>query len=486
MTMADKTWLLLVDDSAAYSQMIQSMLQLEGQYGVDWASNLDQMRRKLAEKSYAALLLDNHLPDGTGLGALPGLVTKPEMPPIILITGEGDEKIASEAIKLGAYDYIRKGEPELIDLMHIVDRAIRMHAELQRKVEAEEKLRYHALLLDQLSDGIIVLNHDESISYWNEGAEDLFGLSAELTLGKNIRDVLPHSSAFHAYLDTHLTDEDSHVIEMRKADEQVVYVSINSAGVGFPENCPPGRVFVFRDITPYRLLQEELRSAQMRLMESARVASVAELASSMAHHIHNPLTTVLGEAQILARSIEPDSPAYQSACAIEEAGWRASKVIKNLMDITTEIDTERNCYDLTPTILGAVELSRSSLEQNHIKLSLGLASGLPQVCIREWDLIDLWFHLIQMAVECASGTLQPWISVDAYLRDNDIAVKIRCSGIFPEEKEVKKAGDPAGWSGFAVVESICRKYERALSVGRDLVEENAIVIQFNIGKAQKN
>jgi len=479
---SEKIWLLLVEDSAAYSQMIQSMLQFEGKYGVDWVANLDQMRRKLEEKSYAALLLDNHLPDGTGLGALPDLVSRPNIPPIILITGEGDEKIASEAIKLGAYDYIRKGEPELIDLTHIVDRVIRMHAELQRKAEAEEKLRYHALLLDQLSDGIIVLNHDESISFWNEGAEELFGLSSGAVLGNKIMEVLQDNSAFQNFLESHLTEEESQVIEIKNVDGQVVHVSINSAKVGFPESHFPGRVIVFRDITPYRLLQEELRSAQMQLMEAARVASIGELASSMAHHIRNPLTTVLGEAQILVRSIEPDSPAHQSARAIEEAGWRASKVIKSLMDLTADVEIDRKCFELAPTILTAVELSRSSLEQNQVKLSLELESSLPQVCVREWDLIDLWFHLIRSAVESAAGTSQPWISVAVYLRDNDIAVKIRCSGTFPNVNDLQKAGGPAGWSGFTVIENIHRKYEREFSLRKNLEEENEIVIHFYTGR----
>jgi len=122
--MKEKMWLLLVDDSIEYSQMIQALLQIDGAYGVDWADSLDKMRQMLDKKNYAAVLLDNNLPDGSGLEVLPDLISPGNKPPVIMITGAGDEKTASEAIKLGAYDYLSKGKPELIELSHIVDRVI--------------------------------------------------------------------------------------------------------------------------------------------------------------------------------------------------------------------------------------------------------------------------------------------------------------------------------------------------------------------------
>ncbi|MBN1267501.1 MAG: response regulator [Anaerolineales bacterium] len=480
--MEKKTWLLLVDDSIEYSQMVQTLLQLESAYGVDWANSLEKMWQKLEEKDYAVILLDNHLPDGSGLATLPELASRDKRPPVIMITGAGDEKTASEAIKLGAYDYLSKGKPELIELSHVVDRVIRMHADIMKKTEAEEKLRYHALLLERLSDAIIVINSAEEISFWNEGAERIFGKAARNVLGEPIRLVLTDNPNLHAFLEGPKEGIETDTFELPLQDGKMAYVSVNSTSVHIPDQAAPGCILVFRDITPYRVLQEELRKTQMRLLDAARVASIGELASSMAHKIHNPLTTVLGEAQILTRNLEAESVEGQSAQAIEEAGWRAAKVIKNLMRVTAATTSDQGQYELSPTIFSAIDLTRVVVEENRIRLEMSIEAGLPLVSVRERDLIDLWFHLLHLAVQCSKDTSEPWIKLAAYLHEQTITVKIQCSGNIPElSSEQEGAGFSQELVGMTIVEGIIQKYDKKLDIAIRSAAPSEIVVCMDEG-----
>jgi len=480
--MKEKMWLLLVDDSIEYSQMIQALLQIDGAYGVDWADSLDKMRQMLDKKNYAAVLLDNNLPDGSGLEVLPDLISPGNKPPVIMITGAGDEKTASEAIKLGAYDYLSKGKPELIELSHIVDRVIRMHADVRKKNEAEEKLRYHALLLERLSDAVVVIDSAELVTFWNDGAERLFEHAAEDAIGKPLRKVLENNPGLDSYLNGTQSESGTDTFELTVPSGHTVYVSLNSASARIPEQKNYGCILVFRDITPYRLLQEELRKTQMRLLEAARVASVGELASSMAHQIHNPLTTVLGEAQILTRTLDADSAEGQSAKAIEEAGWRAAKVIKRMMKVTAEAVSEREQFDLSPTIYSAIDLSKTVLEEHQIRLDMSIEAGLPKVAVRERDLIDLWFHLLHLAAECASGAAEPWIKISVYLHDNPITVKIQCSGKLQAETD-EQDGDriPQKITSMAIGENIIQKYHGMLDIYIEPNTMDKIIVRIDGG-----
>lgn len=479
--MKNMTSLLLVDDSPAYSEMVQSMLQLEGRYVVDWVTTLGQMRENLSQKMYAAVLLDNHLPDGSGLEELSSLTSKASMPPVIMITGEGDEKIASEAIKLGAFDYLRKGKPELVELSHIVDRAIKMHADMLLKLEAEEKVRYHSLLLDRLADAVVVLDSGGCVNYWNEGAEELFGLSSEEAMNKFFRELVTDSREFHEFFES---GSEMQVVQLSVHPDEELYVSVNSAEVRLLDQEATGRVYVFRDITLYRKLQDELRSTQRELLEAGRIASIGELASSLAHQIHNPLTTVLGEAQILARELEHGSPEQASATAIEEAGWRASEVIKHLMEITADVEDSGGRFDLVPTILTAVELCRPAQERQNVHLSMSLQPGLPKVTIQERDLIDLWFHLIQVSSECAARGNHARLYIATHLHDMAIEVKILCSGGFPEpETDKEKSESGLLGSGMAIIESILAKYPDGLSMEIHSGAESEVIVQIHLGEA---
>lgn len=66
----------------------------------------------------------------------------------------------------------------------------RLESEIESRIKVEEELRFHANILDQVSDAIIVTNAQHEIIYWNQGAEHLFGLAGSLVNGKLMDEVI--------------------------------------------------------------------------------------------------------------------------------------------------------------------------------------------------------------------------------------------------------------------------------------------------------
>ena len=106
----------------------------------------------LEKASPSVILCDYLLPDGTGLDILHHYIEGNRLaPPFILLTSQGDEKIAVQAIKAGAIDYIVKTETSLLSLPEICRAVIREH-ELRREktkamVELSEKQKLNETLL---------------------------------------------------------------------------------------------------------------------------------------------------------------------------------------------------------------------------------------------------------------------------------------------------------------------------------------------------
>ncbi len=80
-------------------------------------------------------------------------------------------------------------------------------------------------------------------------------------------------------------------------------------------------------------MEEQIKVAQTYLAQNSRMAAIGELASSVAHQISNPLTTIIAEAQILSHSLSKEHVDYEATELIISAGWRAQHVIAGIIEI---------------------------------------------------------------------------------------------------------------------------------------------------------
>src|SRR5918997_1575388 len=104
----DKFSLLIIDDEEAARYGMRRALEQFG-YLVEEAESIDEARPLMAARTHDLLLLDVNLPGQSGLEFLQEMkVWKGAAPLVILITAHGSEKMAVEAMKAGAYDYLPK------------------------------------------------------------------------------------------------------------------------------------------------------------------------------------------------------------------------------------------------------------------------------------------------------------------------------------------------------------------------------------------
>lgn len=134
--------ILIVEDNEDHALLAQLALRGAGFEGVSVVNSADECRQLLASKSFHIILLDYNLPHEDGLSLLRKLEAKVEAP-IIFVTGCGHEKVAVEAMKAGAFDYVMKSEDYPGILPNTVKRVLQrfeIHLE-KKKMEAELVLR---------------------------------------------------------------------------------------------------------------------------------------------------------------------------------------------------------------------------------------------------------------------------------------------------------------------------------------------------------
>ena len=144
--------ILLVEDNADHRELMRLALTgHDATWRVEGVVSGEEALRHLAEgEASDVVFLDYSLPRPDGLEVLAEIRRGEAPPPVVMVTGRGDERVAVEAMKGGAYDYIVKGEGYLQRLPVVAQRAVEAHQLAVERKRAEEALRVRTQQLEAI------------------------------------------------------------------------------------------------------------------------------------------------------------------------------------------------------------------------------------------------------------------------------------------------------------------------------------------------
>ena len=173
--------IVYMEDDRGLARLFQKRMHRHG-YEVDIAYDGDQGIEMFETNAYDIMAVDQQMPRRTGLEVIRTLASRGPIPPTIMITGAGNEKIAVEAMKLGASDYIIKdSDGGYLDLIPaVVEQALRNKSVLEDKDRTEKALmaseeRYRQLV--EVSPDGICIEVDETFVFANNAAAKILGLA---------------------------------------------------------------------------------------------------------------------------------------------------------------------------------------------------------------------------------------------------------------------------------------------------------------------
>jgi signal transduction histidine kinase len=185
---------------------------------------------------------------------------------------------------------------------------------------------------------------------------------------------------------------------------------------------------------------ENVKRLQTHFVQSEKLASLGQLAAGAAHEINNPLTAILGYADVLMDEHVENTRAYTLGEKIREQARRTKDLVTNLLSFARQVPAEKQLLDLNTVLTGAVQLRNLDLRGKNIRIEMESHSVLPAVRGDPNQLLQVFYHLISNAVD-AMETAGGGVLLIRALRERGLVV-IEFSDTGPGMKEPEKVFDP--------------------------------------------
>ncbi|MFZ5774391.1 MAG: sigma-54 dependent transcriptional regulator [Thermodesulfobacteriota bacterium] len=312
--------ILVVDDEESLRLTFQLFLSREGYGPVVAAATYEEALELIEQQSFDLIISDIVMEGASGIDLLRRVREKGMACPVIMVTGYPNINTASEAVRLGAFDYLAKPVKKA-DLLRTARMALQQYSLWKEKerleAEKEQYRQYLETIFRSVRDMIVTVDHDLKVVEMNDQARAWATASLpSLTVGASIEVFADNFAAFSADIQK--------VLECREAvSEHRVEISLESGGhVVFRVSAAPlesqhdgrflGAVLVFRDVSRLEALENRGRRTYFhRLVGGSRAMQTVY---TLIENVGQVDTTVLitGESgtgkELVAEALHAESP----------------------------------------------------------------------------------------------------------------------------------------------------------------------------------
>lgn len=442
---------LLVEDDPAHTMLIRRSLEAAPlDYRLVAVDRLAAAREYLAGHSPQVAIVDLVLPDGRGIDLLPATGDPPRFPTIVL-TSQGNERVAVETIKAGALDYVIKSAAVLADMPNIIRNSLRQWQLISEREAARQALA----------------ESEERFRQMSEHIRDVFWLYD--TTQKKLLYISPAYEAMWGRPREWIFDDPSQWLNAVHEDDRprvALFVSPTTSGKQFDQMYrivqPSGAVRwlhdrrfavcneagecfrlagVLEDITERHAASEKLHEQAMQLAHVARLSTLGELVAGIAHEVNQPLYAIANFAAATASALNAGGELPLAKLRgwnddILKSAHRAGDIIKRIRAYVSKGPAQRTPVNVNTLVEESVELIAFEARRERVTIGLDLVRPTPRILADPVAIQQVLVNLLRNAFEAQRDTplFDRAVNVTTQRSGKQFIISVRDngSGVAPE------------------------------------------------------
>jgi PAS domain S-box-containing protein len=498
--------ILHLEDDHLDAQLVRETLAVDGLVAqIECVDTKAAYVAALENGDFDLILADYSLPSFNGDSALAIATEKRPDIPFIFVSGSLGEEVAIESLKSGATDYVLKHR--LQRLSHAVQRAIQERAERGRRKIATDALQAsesrYRLLFE--SNPLPMWVYDvETLAFLavNEGATSHYGYTREQFLSMTIKDIRPPEDVPALLTDLKKSPrglDAAGTWRHLKRDGTIINVEITTHSIAFADK--PAELVLANDVTERKRSEDALRESNSQLeialsqiqakqseltakteqlWQASKLATMGELAASIAHELNNPLATIALRTEALVGQLWQDTEKRRALEIVLKEVDRMATLVNNLLQFSRRSHRQVSTIDLRDEVATSCDFLSYHLRKLEIEVVTDFAAQVPTTQADRQQLRQLFLNLLTNACDAMPGGGKLTVRVHPGELNSAPAVKVE----FEDTGEGIAAGDlEAIWDPFFTTKPEGKGTGLGLAICRRIAEEHggAVTIESREG-----
>lgn len=330
-------------------------------------------------------------------------------------------------------------------LSNQVGRLLQLKTQVAQVNILNQHLEYKKTAIESITEGIVLQDSLGKIIDYNSAALKVLGLSADQLLGKTSLDpswraIRSDGSDFsgeqHPAMVALKTGKSQKNIEMgiHQPNFELRWLIVNAEPLflNSPDQCSHV-VASFLDVTELKNMEIQRRNLELRLLETSRLSTLAEMAAGVSHEINNPLAIALGKAESLRMKVQAGQTLKKDSLnqflKIEEAIHRISKITKGLNDFSrpTNLDVLEN-VSIVSIIQNTLQLCTEKFKSKQIEIKVDQENDFQLFC-RPVEISQVLMNFLNNSFESIQARQERWVSINVRNCGSFACISIEDSGM---------------------------------------------------------
>ena len=329
----------------------------------------------------------------------------------------------------------------------------------QKALEIARLKDFSENIVESLNVGVLAVDLGGIVESWNTRMEQLFGVSRQDAVGRQLRALLPEELA--AEIAARRDEEQISGIYKHRLNHRGKYLTLNVSITPLVSKSGEriGRLLLFDDVTQRERMEEQMSQTE-------KLTSLGLLAAGVAHEVNTPLAVISNYIQMLAKQMPEGDPRQGIIDKIVKQTFRASEIVNNLLNFSRTGAGELGDIDVNRVVEETLSLVAHPLKTSRIQVVKQLAEPLPPVRGSANKLQQVFLNLFLNARDAMpSGGM---LEVRTAAHNGSVEIEVADTGAGISREHINRIFDP-----FFTTKANGRGTGLGLSVSYGRIKEHA-------------